>query len=418
MKVLLAEDSSSLRGIIRQILTGLGYSDIAEAADGQEALELLRAGSFDLLLTDWNMPNMSGLELLQQVRKMDRLQALPVVMLTTRNNKQDIISALKAGVNNYVTKPCKPSELKEKIDKAILQQAKKQPTKRPKDTISSERIIRGCRKFQPGQTGPYVLCYETMNDMKALAAGMDNGLQSYYGCIADMLTKANTVYPGLELGYNIEEETQDVTRQATADGLVGMVLVSAREDKGISLVRRIRYGSESPPPTYLICDSFMGLDTKQRQSVAEMGVEIIERHEIDAKRIRGLMEAHLIPPVQKGPEGLRYLEIRSGIGENPVVGQEVSVHMTGMLRDGAVFADTRLGAPVKFVVGDGAVLKGIDLGVSAMRQGGKVLLVLPPALAYPDGNDDLGISAGDKLIYSVELVGMADVVEEEEDPLV
>ena len=106
MKVLLVEDSTPLRGIIKQMLASLGYDEIVEAGDGLEAWDHLEASSFDLLLTDWNMPNMSGLELLQIVRETPSTADMPVVMLTTRSNKQDIISAVKAGVNNYVTKPC------------------------------------------------------------------------------------------------------------------------------------------------------------------------------------------------------------------------------------------------------------------------------------------------------------------------
>ena len=115
MKVLIAEDSNTMSGIVREMMRRLGYNEIVEAEDGQQAWEQLNQGSFDLLLTDWNMPRMSGLELLQKVRESPDLAEIPVVMLTTRNNKEDIVSAMKAGINNYVTKPCKPTQLKEKI---------------------------------------------------------------------------------------------------------------------------------------------------------------------------------------------------------------------------------------------------------------------------------------------------------------
>ena len=125
MKVLIAEDSNTMRGIVREMMRRLGYNEIVEAEDGQQAWEQLNQGSFDLLLTDWNIPRMSGLELLQKVRESPDLAAIPVVMLTTRNNKEDIVSAMKAGINNYVTKPCKPTQLKEKIDKALIHAKKR-----------------------------------------------------------------------------------------------------------------------------------------------------------------------------------------------------------------------------------------------------------------------------------------------------
>ena len=417
MKVLLVEDSTPLRGIIRQMLTNLGYDDIAEAADGEEAWQQLSAEPFDLLLTDWNMPNMSGLELLQKVRQTQRFDSLPVVMLTTRSNAQDIISAMKAGINNYVVKPCKPSDLKEKIDKAILQQAKKKPAA----AASAERIIRGCRKFHPAQNGPYVLFYETPTDVEALTKGEDPELQRYYDCVYDVLGKANAAYPGLDLGYALEQETQDVTKLASAsEELVRLVLVSARHATGLSLVRRLRYGQETAPPTYVVCDSFMGLDADVRSSIADMGVEILERREIDADHFHELVVKHLIPPVENGPEGLKYLEVYKGAGPQPQEGQRVSVQLTGMLRDSSVFDDSRRrGEPQQFVVGSGDVVRGLELGVCTMGLGGKTLFVVPPDLGFPNGHEDLGIQADEELVYMMELLEVADVTKTtDEDPLV
>ena len=94
-------------------------------------VERLNEQPFDLLLTDWNMPQMSGLELLQKVRGTPDMAPLPVVMLTTRDNKEDIVSAVKVGINNYVTKPCKPTQLKDKIVKALIHAVKKHPSQPP-----------------------------------------------------------------------------------------------------------------------------------------------------------------------------------------------------------------------------------------------------------------------------------------------
>ena len=109
MKVLVVDDSPTMRRIVVQMLKRLGYADITEANDGKEALAILRGGGgFGLLLTDWNMPIMNGLELVQAVRSDDQVSSLPILMVTTRNMKQDIVAAMRAGVNNYVTKPFDP----------------------------------------------------------------------------------------------------------------------------------------------------------------------------------------------------------------------------------------------------------------------------------------------------------------------
>lgn len=120
MRVLVVDDSPTMRRSVVQMLKRLGYADITEANDGQEALGLLQGGgSFELLLTDWNMPVMNGLELVQAVRSDDQLTGLPILMVTTRNMKQDIVAAMRAGVNNYVTKPFDPKTIKEKIDEVL-----------------------------------------------------------------------------------------------------------------------------------------------------------------------------------------------------------------------------------------------------------------------------------------------------------
>ncbi len=120
MKVLVVDDSPTMRRIVVQMLKRLGYADITEANDGKEALTILRGGGgLGLLLTDWSMPIMNGLELVQAVRSDDQLSSEPILMVTTRNMKQDIVAAMRAGVNNYVTKPFDPKTIKEKIDKVL-----------------------------------------------------------------------------------------------------------------------------------------------------------------------------------------------------------------------------------------------------------------------------------------------------------
>lgn len=119
MIFLVVDDSPTMRRIVINALKTFGYNDVIEAGDGQEALEKLRQNKVDFVITDWNMPNMSGLELTKAIRSDAQLQHLPILMVTTRGLKQDIIEALKAKVNNYVVKPFTPQVLKEKLD-AVL----------------------------------------------------------------------------------------------------------------------------------------------------------------------------------------------------------------------------------------------------------------------------------------------------------
>lgn len=117
MKILIVDDFSTMRRIIKNLLRDLGFSNTAEADDGQTALPMLQNGNFDFLVTDWNMPGMSGIELLKAVRADERLKTMPILMVTAEAKRDQIIEAAQAGVNGYVVKPFTAAVLKEKIEK-------------------------------------------------------------------------------------------------------------------------------------------------------------------------------------------------------------------------------------------------------------------------------------------------------------
>jgi two-component system, chemotaxis family, chemotaxis protein CheY len=123
LKFLVVDDFSTMRRIVKNLLQELGYNDITEADDGNTALPLLKGGSFDILITDWNMPGMPGLELLKAVRADERLAKLPVLMLTAEAKREQIVEAAQAGVSGYVIKPFTAITLKEKLDKILASRA-------------------------------------------------------------------------------------------------------------------------------------------------------------------------------------------------------------------------------------------------------------------------------------------------------
>ena len=117
MKILIVDDFSTMRRIIKNLLRDLGFTNTQEADDGTSALPLLKASDFDFLITDWNMPGMTGIDLLKAVRSDDKLKTLPVLMVTAEAKREQIIEAAQAGVNGYVVKPFTAQALKEKIEK-------------------------------------------------------------------------------------------------------------------------------------------------------------------------------------------------------------------------------------------------------------------------------------------------------------
>jgi len=120
LKLLVVDDSSTMRRIIKNTLARIGHKDVLEAADGKEAWQVMQENSdIDVLITDWNMPEMNGLELVKKVRAESKYNDLPIIMVTTEGGKKEVITALKAGVNNYIVKPFTPQVLKEKLEDVL-----------------------------------------------------------------------------------------------------------------------------------------------------------------------------------------------------------------------------------------------------------------------------------------------------------
>ena len=114
-RVLVADDSKTMRKIILRSLEAVGVTTTSEAADGNEAVELFKPGQFDLVLTDWNMPGKTGLEVVEQIRAQDA--SVPIIMITTEAEKQRVLQAIQAGVSDYLVKPFTADTLREKLEK-------------------------------------------------------------------------------------------------------------------------------------------------------------------------------------------------------------------------------------------------------------------------------------------------------------
>ena len=121
MRILIVDDSSTMRRIIGNVIMQLGFNkeDYDEAEDGVKAWKMLNEGQYDIILTDWNMPNMNGLELVKKIRAEGSHIKTPIIMITTEGGRGEVIAALRAGVNNYIVKPFPVETLKEKLDSVL-----------------------------------------------------------------------------------------------------------------------------------------------------------------------------------------------------------------------------------------------------------------------------------------------------------
>jgi len=125
MKFLVVDDFSTMRRIVRNLLKELGFTNVDEAEDGAVALQKLNSAPFDFVVTDWNMPNMDGLTLLQTIRQTPHLKHLPVLMVTAEAKKENIIAAAQAGASGYIVKPFTAATMSEKLEKIFEKIGKK-----------------------------------------------------------------------------------------------------------------------------------------------------------------------------------------------------------------------------------------------------------------------------------------------------
>ncbi len=117
MKILVVDDMSTMRRIVKNIMKQLGFANVDEAENGQDALDKLRADSFGFVISDWNMPVMTGIDLLRAIRADDKLKGIPVLMVTAEAQKENLIEAIQAGVSNYIVKPFSAETIQEKMNK-------------------------------------------------------------------------------------------------------------------------------------------------------------------------------------------------------------------------------------------------------------------------------------------------------------
>lgn len=119
IKVLVVDDFATMRRIVTNLLNKLGFTNIVEAEDGLQGFNLAKNGEFDLIISDWNMPNLNGLDMVKQIRKLDIGAKVPILMVTAESKREQIIAAAQAGVNGYIVKPFNEQTLREKLEKIL-----------------------------------------------------------------------------------------------------------------------------------------------------------------------------------------------------------------------------------------------------------------------------------------------------------
>jgi peptidylprolyl isomerase len=407
--VLVVEDSAMSREKIVSILQELGCS-VLTAADGLEGVKQVKehGAGLSLVVLDIQMPKLDGITALRYMRQIPGLSGLPIVMLTTQVDAETVRSALTHKATDFVRKDASIPVIAERLGRYLEPGQEQQDRDEPPDAELAGAIVRGCRKFRPKESGPYVVCYEAPADLQALAEAKDRGLILFYRSLMRALAKGNARYPGLELGYTIETETKEVTRLLKADPLARMVLASGRRPEGMSLARMARFVRPDGPRVLLMVDSLSALPVEVRSDLAKVGVELAQRGQLSAESLGDLIDDALMPSVRTTATGLRVVHLAEGTGEAPRAGKLVAVRFTGMLQEGQVVFEqiTRRDDPYEFVLGAGTVVAGWEEGVALMREGGRALLIVPPELGYGEKGNGDAVPPNATLLYVMELVSV------------
>ena len=221
------------------MLKKMSYEQVVEAGDGATAWERLSQEPFDMLITDWNMPALNGYQLLEKIRGAPSLAGLPILMVTTVNDQESIITAVRAGVNNYLTKPFTSDQLKDKIDKALIHSVAQ---------IAQEAtdILQNGRQHSPVPDAPYILGALETGAVDPLAKGQDRALFIFVKHVVNAIDRINQDHPGVNLGYCIDEDKKEIVNR----------LRLTREKTRARLVGR---NPEQPISIRLFCDSIADL---------------------------------------------------------------------------------------------------------------------------------------------------------------
>ncbi|MFT5375215.1 MAG: two-component system chemotaxis response regulator CheY [Candidatus Latescibacterota bacterium] len=296
LQVLLIEDTVGIP--ILKILEKWGYH-VTLAQDGEQAWSLLNEQRFDMFLIDWVLPGMSGLDLTKKIRQLERYQRTPILMISGRSEKSDVITAIGSGIDNYIAKPFTALQLRDKIADAWQQHQKKETGKQRIASIVAEH-----KAFRVNDVSPIVLLGEPVNSEQDLAVLDRRSLATYLSVINATIKSINADLPDLKLGYRIAISTKEIIEQLKNVHLakrVVAVLVSPQcYGSPLLMARLMRERLQSNIPVLICCD------VGDRVAESELGkyqAEIIDKALIGTAEWKKILFNRAIEPwIHRNPK--------------------------------------------------------------------------------------------------------------------
>lgn len=296
LQVLLIEDTVGIP--ILKILEKWGY-EVTLTQDGEQAWSLLKEKRFDLFLVDWMLPGMSGLDLVKRIRQHEHYQRAPIIMISGRAEKSDVVVAIGSGVDNYIAKPFTAVQLRDKID-AVWQQHQKSQ----KGYQRIGKIVAGHKAFRADDNTPIILLGEAVNSERELAIQDRRLLVDYLSMITDTVEAINGDLPDLKLGYRIEVSTGAIIEQLKKDHFasrVAAVLVSPQcTGSPVLMARLMRERLESAIPVLVCCDEG---DRVAESELGKYQAELIRKASVGPTQWKEILFTRAIEPwLERGPE--------------------------------------------------------------------------------------------------------------------
>lgn len=285
MRVLLVEDADGMRKIVGAMLQGMGYTDVVTAVNGYEALEVLETVDVGLLLTNWSMPVMDGLELVRAVRAQRRNANLPIIMFTSRASRDDVVQALKAGVDGYVAKPFAPGQLREQIDHVLLRRTRQ----------SIARVSQGLERIRGEDQHPVLVLGEQAMQPQSLVRPENRETLAYLDQVVGAITHINKGAEPPLVGVAGADDSADLSRMLRSLGARARALiVNARMPGAMTLVRLVAVNKVHEVNLFVTCKSKGDVPEKIRQGLDRMDITLLERDHLDADSVHQLATEHLL----------------------------------------------------------------------------------------------------------------------------
>lgn len=270
MRVLLAEDAQGMRKLISTMLQGMGIKDIVEAVDGSEAWDQLENNEVDLVLTDWNMPSVDGLQFVEKVRKSAQYDDLPVIMFTARANREDVLRALQSGVDTYITKPFTPQQLSAKM-KSVLSR---------RERMSISQIFTHVVSIEREDTFPLILFGESVASPERLMVAENKHVADFLAAATSAVRRVDARMEDFRIGYTISDSTSQLSKHMhMGKNRVKMVVISSQlPGGGVTLARLASINNYGGMSIFVACETLTELSTKDRFGLERLDVSVFERH--------------------------------------------------------------------------------------------------------------------------------------------